>query len=98
MNAVKASTKKCSERAEDLFLIAAFSDSNFEGKGKLGKMFRQENYIRGRKPPRSLLDERLDGFEIVLSLVRAEVRLEENEVHETLNVTMKIRAGRPCQR
>jgi hypothetical protein len=42
MNAVKASTEKCSERAEDLFLIAAFSDSNFEGKGKFGKMFRQE--------------------------------------------------------
>jgi hypothetical protein len=45
MNAMKASTEKCNPRAEDLFLIAAFSESNFEGKGKQGKTFRQERPV-----------------------------------------------------
>jgi hypothetical protein len=37
--------KKCSPRAEEIFLIAAFAESNFDGKGKLGKTFRQERPV-----------------------------------------------------
>jgi hypothetical protein len=45
MKASGKNIKKCRPRAEELFLIAAFAESNFDGKGKLGKTFRQERPV-----------------------------------------------------
>ena len=45
MNVMKASTKQCDPRAEEIILVAAISDSNFDGKGKRGKTIRQERPV-----------------------------------------------------